>query len=85
MNQMEYTDNYIKDVLKYELHIRGYRKVNIRKKKDVLEVNADGLKANVYNLDIINPFSDDIHCIVRSVVRQLALNEFDKKLRGGKM
>lgn len=82
MNKMEYTDNYIKDVLKYELHIRGYRKVNIRKKKDVLEVNADGLKAVVYNLDIINPFSDDIHCIVRSVVRQLSLSEIDLVHKG---
>lgn len=81
MNQMEYTVNYIKDVLKYELHIRGYRKVNIRKKKDVLEVNADGLKANVYNLDTINPFGDEPFYIVRSVVRQLSLNE----IRGDKM
>lgn len=79
MNIMEYTVKYIRDVLKYELRIRGYRKVNIRKKKDILEVNADGLKAVVYNLDIINPFSDDIHCIVRSVVRQLSLNEIDSE------
>lgn len=77
MDQVEYTVNYLKDVLKYELHIRGYRKVNIRKKKDYLEVNADGLKAVVYDLDIIDPFSDDVFYIVRSVVRQLSLNEID--------
>ena len=79
MNMMEYTVSYLKDVLQYELNIRGYRKVNIRKKKDVLEVNADGLKAVVYNLDIIDPFSDDVFYIVRSVIRQLSLNEIDSE------
>lgn len=79
MNQMEYTVNYLKDVLKYELHIRGYRKVNIRKKKDLLEVNADGLKAFVYNLDLINPFSNDVEQIVIDVVRQLTLNGIDSE------
>lgn len=79
MDMMEYTVSYLKDVLQYELNIRGYRKVNIRKKKDVLEVNADGLKAVVYNLDIIDPFSDDVFYIVRSVIRQLSLNEIDSE------
>lgn len=79
MNMMEYTVGYLKDVLQYELLIRGYRKVNIRKKKDTLEVNADGFKAVVYNLDIIDPFSDDVFYIVRSVVRQLSLNEIDSE------
>lgn len=40
----EYMLDYLKDVLQYELLIRGYRKVNIKKKKNNLEVNADGLK-----------------------------------------
>lgn len=77
MNQIEYTVNYLKDVLKYELHIRGYRKVNVRKKKDTLEVNADGLKAFVYNLELINPFSDDIEQILMTVIRDLTMTEID--------
>lgn len=81
----EYIFSYLKDVLQYELHTRGYRKVNIKKKKNNLEVNADGLKANLYNLDLINPFSNDINCVVRSVVRQLSLNEIDSEDWGGKM
>lgn len=79
MNQIEYTVNYLKDVLKYELHIRGYRKVNIRKKKNNLEVNADGLKAFVYNLELINPFGGDVEEILISVIRQLSLNEIDSE------
>lgn len=77
MNMFEYTVKYLRGVLKYELHIRGYRKVNIRKKKNTLEVKADGLKAFVYNLDIVNPFSDDIQQIVNSVITQLTLVEID--------
>lgn len=77
MNRIEYTVNYLKDVLKYELHIRGYRKVNIRKKKDYLEINADGLKAFVYNLELINPFSDDIEQILMTVIRDLTMAEID--------
>lgn len=79
MNMMEYTVNYLKDVLQYELNIRGYRKVNIKRKKNNLEVNADGLKAVVYDLDIIDPFSDEVIYVVRSVVRQLSLNEIDSE------
>lgn len=79
INMLEYIFSYLKDVLQYELHIRGYRKVNIKKKKNNLEVNADGLKAVVYNLDIIDAFSDDVFYIVRSVVRQLSLNEIDSE------
>lgn len=79
MNQIEYTVNYLKDVLKYELHIRGYRKVNIRKKKNNLEVNADDLKAFVYNLELINPFGSDVEEILISVIRQLSLNEIDSE------
>ena len=36
MNRIEYTVNYLKDVLKYELHIRGYRKVNIRNEVELV-------------------------------------------------
>lgn len=74
-----YTVSYLKDVLQYELNTRGYRKVNIKRKNNNLEVNADGLKAVVYDLDIIDPFSDDVFYIVRSVVRQLSLNEIDSE------
>lgn len=70
----EYMVGYLKDVLQYELLIRGYRKVNIKKKKNNLEVNVDGLKAFVYNLELINPFSDDVEQIVMDVIRQLTLN-----------
>lgn len=75
----EYMVGYLKDVLQYELNIRGYRKVNIKKKKNNLEVNADGLKAFVYNLELINPFSDDVEQIVMGVIRQLTLNEIDSE------
>ena len=79
---IEYTISYLKNVLQYELHIRGYRKVNIKRKKNNLEVNADGLKAVVYDLDIIDPFSDDVFYIVRSVARQLSLAEIDLVHKG---
>lgn len=77
-----YTVSYLKEVLDYELRIRGYRIIKIKKKKNTLEINADGLKACVYNLDIVNPFSDEVGRIVMSVTRQLTLNEFK---RGGTM
>lgn len=76
-----YTVSYLKEVLAYELRIRGYRKIKIKRKKNTLEVNADGLKAFVYNLDLVNPFVDGGE-IVMSVIRQLSLAEID---RGGKM
>lgn len=77
-----YTVSYLKEVLDYELRIRGYRKIKIKKKRNTLEVNADGLKAFVYNLDIVNPFSNEVEEIVMSVIRQLSLKEID---RGDKM
>lgn len=73
-----YTVSYLKEVLWYELRIRGYRKIKIKKKKNILELNVDGLKAFVYNLDIVNPFSADVEEIVMSVVRQLTLKEIDR-------
>lgn len=76
-----YTVSYLKEVLDYELRIRGYRKIKMKKKKETLEIKADGLKSYVYNLDLINPFGD-ISEIVMSVIRQLSLDEID---RGGKM
>lgn len=72
-----YTVIYLKDVLWYELRIRGYRIIKIKKKKNTLEINADGLKAFVYNLDLVNPFGD-ISEIVISVIRQLSLDEIDR-------
>lgn len=73
-----FTVSYLKEVLDYELQIRGYRKIKIKKKKNTLEINADGLKAFVYNIDIVNPFSTDIEEIVMSVIRQLTLKEIDR-------
>ncbi len=73
-----YTVSYLKDVLCYELRIRGYRIIKIKKKKNILELNVDGLKAFVYNIDIVNPFSTDIEEIVTSVIRQLTLKEIDR-------
>lgn len=73
-----YTVSYLKEVLNYELQIRGYRIIKIKKKKNTLEINADGLKVCVYNLDIVNPFSTDIEDIVMSVIRQLTLKEIDR-------
>ncbi len=77
-----YTVSFLKEVLDDELRIRGYRIIKIKKKKNTLEINADGLKACVYNLDIVDPFSDDVIRIVMSVTRQLTLNELK---RGDKM
>lgn len=73
-----YTVSYLKEVLGYELRIRGYRKIKIKKKKNTLELSVDGLKAFVYNLDIVNPFSGDVEEIIMSVVRQLTLKEIDR-------
>lgn len=68
-----YTISYLKEVLNYELQIRGYRIIKIKKKKNTLEINADGLKAYVYDLDLVNPFSDEVSMIVMCVVGQLTL------------
>ena len=73
-----YTVSYLKDVLCHELRIRGYRIIKIKKKKNILELNVDDLKAFVYNIDIVNPFSTDIEEIVMSVIRQLTLKEIDR-------
>lgn len=73
-----YTVSYLKEVLDYELQIRGYRKIKIKKKKNTLEINADGLKAFVYNIDIVNPFSTEVEEIVMSVIRQLTFKEIDR-------
>lgn len=77
-----FTVSFLKEVLDDELRIRGYRIINIKKKNNTLEINADGLKACVYNLDIVDPFSDEVRRIVMSVTRQLTLNE---PKRGDKM
>ena len=78
---LECTINYIKDVLKHELQIRGYKEIDFKVEDDIMEVYVDGLKASVYHLDIINPF-DDIKYSVSSVLRQL---ELEKIKRGDKM
>lgn len=82
MNQMEYTLNYLKDVLKHELQIRGYKDIDFKVEVDTMEIYVDGLKATVYHLDIFNPFFDDIKYAVSSVLRQL---ELEKIKRGDKM
>ena len=74
---MYFTEEYIQDVLQYELKIRGYKRIKFKKKNNTLEVNADGLKAFVYNLELINPFSDDIEKILMSVIRDLTMTEID--------
>lgn len=79
---LECTINYIKDVLKHELQIRGYKEIDFKVDDDIMEVYADELKATVYHLDIFNPFFDDIKYSVSSVLRQL---ELEKIKRGGKM
>lgn len=73
----EYTITYLIDVIQYELSIRGYRKIKFKRKKNILLIKADGLKAFVYNLDLVNPFGD-ISEIVMSVIRQLSLAEIDR-------
>lgn len=73
-----YTVSYLKDVLCHELRIRGYGIIKIKKKKNTLEINADGLKAFVYNIDMVNPFSTDIEEIVMCIIRQLTLKEIDR-------
>lgn len=74
---IECTINYIKDVLKHELQIRGYKEIDFKIDVDIMEVHVDGLKATVYHLDIFNPF-DDIKYAVSSVLRQLELEKNQK-------
>lgn len=81
INMLECTVNYIKDVLKHELQIRGYKEIDFKVEDDIMEVYVDGLKATVYHLDIFNPF-DDIKYALSSVLRQL---ELEKIKRGDKM
>lgn len=50
--------------------------------EDMLEIEADGLKAYVYHLDLFNPQFDDINYPLASVMRQL---ESGKIKRGDKM
>lgn len=83
----EYTVAYLVDVLQHELTIRGYRKIKLKRKKNVLvikvvDLNENELKAYVYNLDFINPFSTEIEDIVMYVLKQLALYDING---GGKM
>lgn len=77
----QYIIEYVKDVLKNELQIRGYKEIDFKVEVDIMEVYVDGLKATVYHLDIFNPF-DDIKYMVSSVLRQL---ELEKIKRGDKM
>lgn len=78
---MYFTCEYIKDVLEYELKIRGYEKIRFKAKNNTLEVNADGFTAYVYNFNLVNPL-EEMQGILMSVLRQL---ELEKIKRGGKM
>lgn len=78
---MYFTCEYIKDVLEYELKIRGYEKVKFKVKNNTLEVNADGFTGYVYNFNLLNPL-EEMQGILMSVLRQL---ELEKIKRGGKM
>lgn len=78
---MYFTCEYIKDVLEYELKIRGYEKIKFKVKNNTLEVNADGFTAHVYNFNLVNPL-EEMQGILMSVLRQL---ELEKIKRGGKM
>lgn len=74
---MYFTEEYIKDVLQYELKIRGYKSIKFKKKNNTLEVKADGLTGYVYNLDLINPL-DEMKDILMSVLRQLELEKINR-------
>ena len=78
---MYFTCEYIKDVLEYELKIRGYEKIKFKAKNNTLEVNADGFTGHVYNFNLVNPL-EEMQGILMSVLRQL---ELEKIKRGGKM
>lgn len=78
---MYFTCEYIKDVLEYELKIRGYEKIKFKVKNNTLEVNADGFTGYVYNFNLVNPL-EEMQGILMSVLRQL---ELEKIKRGGKM
>lgn len=78
---MYFTEEYIKDVLQYELKIRGYKSVKFNKKNNTLEVKADGITSYVYNLNLLNPL-DEMKDILMSVLRQL---ELEKIKRGDTM
>lgn len=78
---MYFTCEYIRDVLEYELKIRGYEKIKFKVKDNKLEVNADGFTVYVYNFNLLNPL-EEMKGILMSVLRQL---ELEKIKRGGKM
>ena len=75
---MYFTEEYIQDVLQYELKIRGYKRIKFKKNNNTLEVKADGINAYVYNLNLLNPL-DEMKDILMSVLRQLEL----EKIKGG--
>ena len=73
---------YIINALVHELKNRGYQDIVFNDMEDMLEIEADGLKAYVYHLDLFNPQFDDINYPLASVMRQL---ESGKIKRGDKM
>lgn len=78
---MYFTEEYIQDVLQYELKIRGYKTIKFYKKNNRLEVKADGHSVYVYNLNLINPFVE-MNDLLMYVLRQL---ELEKIKRGDRM
>ena len=77
-----YLVGYIMNALERELKIRGYQDIVFKDMDDMLEIEADGLKAYVYHLDLFNPQFDDINYPLTSVLRQI---ESGKIKRGDKM
>lgn len=61
----------IKHSLSHALKMRGYKDIIFKDMEDILEVEADGLRAYVYHLDLFNPKFDDINYPITSVLRQL--------------
>ena len=72
----------IMNVLERELKFRGYQNIIFYDMDDMLEVEADGLNAYVYHLELFKPHFDDINYYLTSVLRQL---ESGKIKRGDKM
>lgn len=77
----EYTA-IIMSVLLDELKIIGYQHIVCKEIDDILEVEADGLKAYVYHLYLLNPQLYSVNYVLASVLRQL---ESEKIKRGDKM
>lgn len=77
-----YLVSCVMDSLSKILKIRGYQNINFKDVEDILEVEADGLKAYVYHSDLLKREYDYTDYAVASVLCQL---EAEKIKRGDKM